>query len=70
MPGMSARQIVAWSLVVVLILFVVFNLDPARIWLFGIKVEMPIGLVVIISALLGSGATGLFTRLKTGGKAR
>ncbi len=60
---MSSRQILAWILITLLVLFVVFNLQAARIWLFGIKLEMPIGLVVIISALLGSGATGLLSRL-------
>ncbi len=67
---MSARQILAWILVTLIILFVVFNLTPARIWLFGIKVEMPIGLVVIISSVLGSGATGLFTHLRRSSKAK
>ncbi len=57
-------------MVTLIVLFVVFNLGPARIWLFGIKLEMPIGLVVIISALLGSGATGLLTRLRSATKVK
>jgi uncharacterized integral membrane protein len=53
---MNARQILGWVLVLLLVLFVVFNLDPARVWFFGLKVEMPIALVVITSAGLGAGA--------------
>ena len=67
---MNAGQILGWVLVALLVLFVVFNLGPARIWLFGIKLEMPIGLVVIISALLGSGATGLLGRLRSAVKSK
>ncbi len=67
---MNSRQIVGWGMVTLIVLFVVFNLGPARIWLFGIKLEMPIGLVVIISALLGSGATGLLGRLRSATKVK
>ena len=61
---MNARQIVGWILIALLVLFVAFNLDRARIWCFGIKVEMPIGLAVLFSAALGAGAALLFLRLK------
>ncbi len=57
-------------MVTLIVLFVVFNLGPARIWLFGIKLEMPIGLVVVVSALLGSGATGLLTRIRSATKVK
>ncbi len=67
---MNAGQLLGWILVALIVLFVVFNLGPARIWLFGIKLEMPIGLVVIISALLGSGATGLLGRLRLAAKSK
>ncbi|MBK8178375.1 MAG: hypothetical protein IPK67_05655 [Planctomycetes bacterium] len=61
---MSARQIVGWLLIVLLVLFVAFNLDRARIWFFGIRVEMPISLAVLFSAGLGAGAAILFQRLR------
>ncbi len=61
---MNARQIPGWIVVILLVLFIVFNLDQARIWVFGIKMEMPIALVVIFSALMGAGATILFARMR------
>jgi uncharacterized integral membrane protein len=61
---MSARQILAWIIVLLLLLFVVFNLDRASVWFFGIQVVMPIALVVLFSAGLGAGAAILFARLR------
>ncbi len=61
---MSARQILGWIVVTLLAVFVVFNLQDARIWFFGIRISMPIGLVVIFSAVMGAGATILFARLR------
>jgi uncharacterized integral membrane protein len=61
---MTARQILGWIVVSLIVLFVAFNLDSAKIWFFGIRVEMPIGLAVLVSAALGSSATSLFVRLK------
>ena len=61
---MTSRRILAWILVTLLILFVAFNLSKVQVWLFGIEVAMPIGLVVIISAGMGAGATSLFLRLR------
>lgn len=57
------KQILGWVLVALLCVFVGFNLAPAHIWFFGIKVEMPIALVVLFSALLGAGVFWAFTRL-------
>jgi uncharacterized integral membrane protein len=57
------KQILGWVLVALLCVFVGFNLTPARIWFFGIKVEMPIALAVLFSALLGAGVFWAFTRL-------
>ncbi|HUR28615.1 MAG TPA: hypothetical protein VM509_10540 [Planctomycetota bacterium] len=64
---MSARQVLAWIFVLLLVLFVVFNLDRASVWFFGIQVVMPIALVVLFSAALGAGATVLFARMKKRG---
>lgn len=64
---MSARQVIAWIIVLLLVLFVVFNLDRASVWFFGIQVVMPIGLVVLLSAALGAGATILFARMRKRG---
>ena len=61
---MNARQVLGWILVALLVLFIAFNLERARIWCFGIRVEMPIGLAVLFSAAMGAGATLLFLRLR------
>ena len=65
MPRMSTRQIGGWVVVTLLVLFVVFNLDEARIWFFGIRLQSPIAVVVLLSAGLGAGATWLLTRLRS-----
>ena len=61
---MSARQVLGWIVLTLLVLFVVFNLTYAQVWFFGIVVRMPIGLVVLFSAALGAGATWLLGRLR------
>jgi len=61
---MSARQILGWVLVILLLWFIFLNRIPARVSFFGIVVEAPIALVVIFSALMGAGATYLFGRLR------
>ncbi len=61
---MKPRSILGWLLVLTLGLFVMFNLDPVEVWLFGFRVSMPIGLVVLMSALLGAGALYLLIVFK------
>jgi len=58
------RVTIGWIAVAVTALFVVFNLERARVWFFGIRVEMPLGLVVIASAILGALTTYAFRSLK------
>jgi len=53
---MVARKIAALLLLVLLAVFVAMNLDTARVWCFGIRAEMPIALVVVLSGLLGIAA--------------
>jgi uncharacterized integral membrane protein len=55
---MDVRKIIAVVLLVVLGVFVAKNLDTARVWFFGIRAEMPIAFVVLLSGLLGL-ASGL-----------
>ena len=50
---MNARTIVALLLLALLGVFVFMNLDKATVWLFGIRAEMPIALVVFVSGALG-----------------
>jgi uncharacterized integral membrane protein len=53
-----------WVVVALMAVFVVFNLDRASVWFLGIRVEMPLGLVVIASALLGALASYGFRSFK------
>jgi uncharacterized integral membrane protein len=53
-----------WVVVAVTAVFVVFNLERASVWFLGIRVEMPLALVVIASAAMGALATYAFTTLK------
>lgn len=58
------KALLGWTIVAVTAVFVLFNLDRARVWFFGIRVEMPIALVVIVASALGGLATYAFTSLK------
>jgi uncharacterized integral membrane protein len=58
------KPLLGWVVVAVTAIFVVFNLDRARVWFFGVRAEMPIAFVVIASAFLGALATYAFTSLK------
>jgi uncharacterized integral membrane protein len=50
---MDIRKILIFLLVILLVAFVVMNLERAQIGFFGASVQMPIGLVVLFSAGLG-----------------
>jgi uncharacterized integral membrane protein len=50
------RKFIGWGLLGLLLLFIFFNLQPAQIRLFIMRVEMPIAFVIILSAALGAGA--------------
>lgn len=58
------RKLLAFLLLALLAAFVLFNLDPARVWFFVGKVEMPVGIVVLISAALGAAAALLLGLLR------
>jgi uncharacterized integral membrane protein len=58
------RKAIGWIAIAVAVLFVVFNFERARVWFFGIRVEMPLGLVVIFSVLLGVLASYALSGLK------
>ena len=60
----GVKALLGWTIVAVTAVFVLFNLDRARVWFFGIRVEMPIALVVIVASALGGLATYAFTSLK------
>ena len=58
------RTVLAWGVVALIAVFVVLNLDRARVWFFGIRAEMPVAFVVIASAFLGALGTYAFSSLK------
>ena len=61
------KQVLGWVIVVLTVIFVVFNLEKARVSFLGFYVEMPLAFVVIFSSLLGALACYAFTSLKRKG---
>ncbi len=57
---MNVRTIAGILLVTALVVFIAANAETTRVWLFGIRVEMPLALVVFFSAALGAAAALLF----------
>jgi uncharacterized integral membrane protein len=63
---MSIRHVLAWTLVALLAIFVVSNLDTARINLFWIiTAEMPVSLAILAAAILGFAAGELFSFMRS-----
>lgn len=58
------KLILGWVVVAVTAVFVLFNLDTASVWFFGVRAQMPLAFVVLLSAALGALATYTFTTLK------
>ena len=50
---MNARVLGALLLLALLGVFVFMNLEKASVWLFGIRAEMPIALLVFVSGAIG-----------------
>jgi uncharacterized integral membrane protein len=61
---MSFRQIFALVLLVLLAVFVWMNLQKSTVWLFGIRAEMPVALLVFVAGLLGFGSGLLLAFVK------
>ena len=59
------RQIVAWSLVGLLLLWIFLNRDPVDVHLILFPVRMPVALVIFFSAAMGAGAVLAFKYIKT-----
>ena len=58
------NRMLGWVVVAVTAIFVALNLQPAQVWFFGIRAQMPVAFVVISSAFLGALGTYAFTSLK------
>jgi uncharacterized integral membrane protein len=52
----KARVLIGWALVVLIVLWVVLNLDPVVVHILIGKVQLPVAFVIIFSALMGAGA--------------
>ena len=58
--GMNPRKILGGAIVAVLAVFIGYNWTSANVQFFAISLKMPLGLLVLASAGLGSIATMLF----------
>lgn len=69
---MNVRKIIALLLLLLLAVFVAMNLQKSSVWLFGIRAEMPVALLVFVAGVLGLGAGLLLAfvqvKRKQGGK--
>jgi uncharacterized integral membrane protein len=63
-PHMTFRKIFALVLLALLAVFVGMNLEKATVWLFGIRAEMPVALLVFVAGVLGFGAGLLWAFVK------
>jgi uncharacterized integral membrane protein len=61
---MTFRKFAALVLLALLAVFVGMNLERATVWLFGIRAEMPIALLVFVAGALGFGAGLLLAFVK------
>ena len=64
MNAAKIRQIVAWSLVGLLVLWIFLNREPVEVHLILFPVKMPIALVIFFSAAMGAGAVFAFKYIK------
>ncbi len=61
---MDIRKALIFLLVILLVAFVLMNLERVQIAFFGMSLQMPIGLVVLLSAGLGFGLGWLLAYFK------
>jgi uncharacterized integral membrane protein len=61
---MNSRQILGLVLLLALVVFFVKNSDEALVWFFGIRMVMPIAVVVLFSAAVGAGAMWALGRVR------
>lgn len=55
------KRALGWIAIAVTAVFVLFNLERAHVWFFGMRLEMPLAFVLLGSAALGALATYAFT---------
>ena len=62
----KVRKIVGWSLVGLLALFILLNLESVPInFFFVVRSHMPVAVVIFLSAAMGAGAVYAFQFLRT-----
>ncbi len=60
MNSFRIRQIVGWTLVALIFLWIVMNFRKVEVNFLLFSVDMPVALVIFLSAALGSGAVFAF----------
>ena len=64
MNAAKIRQAVGWTLVGLLLLWIVLNFRPVDVHFLIFSVNMPVALVIFLSAALGAGAVFAFQFIK------
>ena len=64
MNAAKLRQIIGWSLIGLLLLWIALNFRSATVHLLIGEVSMPVAFVIILSAAAGAGAVFAFQYLK------
>ena len=51
------RKIAGWTLLGILLMFILINLEPVEVnFFFILRVKMPVAFILFVSALMGAGA--------------
>ena len=56
----KARMIIGWSLIAYLVLHIILNLDPVKVFFLFANFQMPVAFVIVFSAAVGAGAVFVF----------
>jgi len=64
MNSFRIRQIVGWSLIALLLLWIVMNFRKVEVHFLLFSVDMPVAMVIFLSAALGAGAVFAFNYIQ------
>jgi uncharacterized integral membrane protein len=64
MNAAKIRQIVGWTLVALLLLWIFLNFRSVEVHFLLFRVDMPIALIIFLSAALGAGAVFAFQYIR------
>jgi uncharacterized integral membrane protein len=60
---MTARGIAGWAIIALLVTFIGFNWQTASVRFFAMRLEMPLGILLLATAACGAIVTLLFLQL-------